>query len=96
MERSSVRTRSKVISVSLPLSLVAQVYDEAQARRITVSRYVGTVLAEALGISPDVLPPRGHPRWNPEAPVDKLRKELGENAPSRKYLLDLYPNLAGR
>lgn len=91
IDPKNVRTQSMVFSVSLPLILAYQLLELAQGLNMKPSRLLARIVAKELGGDPDSLRPVGRPRMSTESKVDALRKVLGENAPSRKDLLGMYP-----
>jgi len=91
MRPENARTRSVVISTSLPRELAHRLNDLSVGRSIKLSRLVAEIVAEYLGVDPNTLRGPGNPRKHVPDHYDKIKAAMGEMAPSRKDIREMFP-----
>lgn len=91
MRPENARPKSKIISVSLPRELVYRLNDLAVARNLKLSRLVAMIIVEELGFDPNILRGPGNPRRREPDLYDQIKAQMGEMAPSRKDIKELFP-----
>jgi hypothetical protein len=90
MKPESIRLKSKVFSVSLPLEVIPLIMRGAEGLNMRFSHYLAVLIMQGIGADPSILRGPGNPRRREPDLYDQIKAKMGEMAPSRKDIIGMF------